>query len=142
MNFLKREQYLSTPYSVLKLGALLYEGEDMALALIFMQLINANEYAGLLNFAELMVDGRAKDKHGGREIHISIDKWGYIATTLTHIGIEDAVIEFKVILGEEFAKLLGVVLQKERMISTDHVATVAKVLVEKIEYHIACQAIV
>ena len=114
----------------------------MALALVFVELVDVDEDAGLLHSSKLVVDGGAKDEHRGREVHIGIDKGRDVATAVAHLGIEDAVVELEVGLHEELAELRGVVLDEQGLIGTHHVAAVAKVLAEEIEDHIARQAVV
>ena len=114
----------------------------MALALVFVELIDIDEDAGLLHSSKLMVDGGAKDEHRGREVHVGVDKGGDVATAVAHLGIEDAVVELEVGLHKQLAELFGVVLKEQGLIGTHHVAAVAKVLVEEVENHIACHAVV
>ena len=138
----QREQHLGSSYTAGIFGTLFDEGHDMALALVFVQLVDIDEDAGLLYLAKLVVDGGAQDEHRGGEIHIGIDEWGNIAATLAHLGIEDAVVELEVALGEELAELAGIMLDEQGVIGAHHVSTVAKVLAEEVEYHIARQAVV
>ena len=108
----QREQYLGSSYTAGIFGTLVDEGHDMALALVFVQFVDIDEDTGLLYLAKLVVDGGAKDEHRGGEIHIGIHEWGDIAATLAHLGIEDAVVELEVALGEERAELAGIVLDE------------------------------
>ena len=114
----------------------------MALALVFVELIDIDEDAGLLHSSKLMVDGGAKDEHRGREVHVGIDKRGNVAAAVAHLGIEDAVVELEVGLYEELAELRGVVLEEQGLIGAHHVAAVAKVLVEEVEDHVARHAVI
>ena len=114
----------------------------MALALVFVQFVDIDEDAGLLHLAKLVVDGGAKDEHRGGEVHIGIDEWGDIAAALAHLGIEDAVVELEIALGEERAELAGIMLDEQGVIGAHHVAAVAKVLAQEVEYHVARKAVV
>ena len=60
----------------------------MALALVFVELIDIDEDASLLHCSKLVVDGGAKDEHRGREVHVGIDKWGNVAAAVAHLGVE------------------------------------------------------
>ena len=50
---------------VQSLGMLLYEGINVAYALLFEYLVYGDEYAGFLHIAETVVDGGAKHLHRG-----------------------------------------------------------------------------
>ena len=78
------EQYPRASYAFLEFGTLLDKSEDMALALVFVQFVDANEYAGLLHSTKLVVDSGAEDEHGGGKIHVGVDKWWNVATSLAH----------------------------------------------------------
>ena len=136
------EQYLCSPDAWGIFGMFVHEREDMTLALVFVQLVDVDEDAGLFHFAELMVDGGSEDKHRRRKVHIGVHQWGYVATALAHFGIEDTIVELEIVLYKEFAKLTWVTLNEQGLVGAYHVAVVAKVLVKEIEYHVARQAVV
>ena len=68
----------------------------MPFAFVFVQLIDADEYTGLLHSSKLVVNGRAKDEHCGRKVHIGIDEGRYIAAPLPNLGIEHTVVKLEV----------------------------------------------
>ena len=142
MSFVLGEHDLAAFDAFLVFGALLDEREDVSLALVFVQLVYMDEYAGLLYIAKLVVDGGAEHQHGGGEVHVGVYQGRYVASSLAHLCIEYAVVELEVVFHEQLSELLGVVLQEQGLVGTYQMAAVAKMLVEEVEYHVTGKPVV
>ena len=122
------------------LGVLLYEGVDVAHALLVKNLVHGNEDARLLHVAEAVVDGGAEELHRGREAHVGVDQRRDVVAQLAHLAVENAVVGLEVILAEQLAQLLLGSLDFERLEGDDEVLAVVKVFLEEIENHVAAPA--
>lgn len=80
----ERKQHLGASYAFLEFGTFLDKSENMSFSLIFMQFVDTDEDACFFHFSKFVVDRCAEDEHGGGKIHVGVDKWWNVATSLAH----------------------------------------------------------
>ena len=113
----------------------------MSHTFLLQYLVHSYEYAGFLHLAELVVDGGAEHAHGGTEAHVGVDQRRNVVAALAHLGVEYAVVGLEVVVYEEFGKLIGRGVDVQWLDGGDKAVLVAKVLVQEVEYHVACRTV-
>jgi hypothetical protein len=105
---------------------------DVAVFLLFKNLGNGKEDATFFDVAKFIVDSSAKHAHRGRKAHVGVNKRRYIDATVANFGVEDALIFFEVVAGEDSLHGLGVEVGLERVNGGNEVVVVGEMLVEEV----------
>ena len=113
----------------------------MSHTFLLQYLVHCYEYACFLHLAELVVDGGAEHAHGGTEAHVGVDQWRNVVAALAHLGVEYAVVGLEVVVYEELGELIGRGVDVQWLDGGDEGVLVAKMLVQEVEYHVACRTV-
>lgn len=114
----------------------------MSALFLLSNFINIDKNATFFHLTEFVVDGSAEKSHRGRQIHIGIHQRRNVDAMGTHKLVEPLVIFLKIIAGEERIGLCRAIGVAERLNGGDQRVGVGKIMVQKVEQHIAAFAVV
>ena len=118
------------------------EGGDVAAFLFFEDLVDGEEYAAFFDIAKFVVDCRSKHSHGGRQAHVGVDERRDVEAVGADFAVENLVVVFECVAGEELLHFRGVKLDGEGIPGGDEVVVVGEVFVEEVENEVATFAVV
>ena len=110
---------------------------DVALTLLFQDLVDGYENAGFFDVAKCVVDGRAEHPHGGRKAHVGAHERRDVEAALANGTVENLVVGAEIVFDEELAELFFRRFEQYGVGHCDESVAVAEMALEKIEYHVA-----